>query len=201
MEIYVDSTGFPLVKMDGLGLMHLWPVTKVQFELFLSEPNEFGDIWYEMMMKLNPRVSFRYFKEENYEMLFMTGMFPAEAIQFAKWLGNDYDLPTVSEWRSFYRKMKDEEAMDMPANNLSLTAKVIWQRLASFTNNMLHFSLMDNGIVEWVRNNGSYVGLGAPRHHFHPNAWNPLLDSIKVIHAAKRIHYTGFRLLKREVRK
>src|SRR5712692_8216258 len=100
MRLCCDRTGFPLLEWAETGLaMSLLPVTKVQFECFLAEPNEFGDKWYEEVLAVSPRVPWRQFDTGNRERLFLTGIQPNEALAFARWLGEDFDLPTEAEWR------------------------------------------------------------------------------------------------------
>ena len=101
MRFSCDRTGFPLITVpEAMVAMHLLPVTKVQFERFLAEPNTYGDAWYEEVLTLNPRISYRQCTAENRERLFLTGIVPEEALAFARWMGDGFDLPTVAEWRA-----------------------------------------------------------------------------------------------------
>ncbi len=197
MEILTDKIGFPLVRVENVGSFNLWPVTKLQFERFLAEPNEFGDSWYEAVLRLNSRVSHQDFGLENYENLVITGILPREALSFARWFDEKFDLPTIEEWRAFYRTVKNADIPPSPTG-LSRPAAAIWAKLAKMTSGLLDFALLDNGVVEWVRRNGSFAGLGCPRPHFLKNAWNPLVDLVRAINLSERISFFGFRLLKRE---
>ncbi len=40
------------------------------------------------------------------ERLFITGLWPDEALAFARWLGEGFDLPTLAEWRAIYAALK-----------------------------------------------------------------------------------------------
>lgn len=132
MQWSCDRTGFPLVAIPGLGMeVHLLPVTKVQFERFLAEPDAFGDTWYEEALALNPRVPSRQFTAKNRERLFLTGILPEEALAFAKWLGAGFDLPTVTEWREIHKAFAAELA---PLRSLS---EFLSQRGASLARDLV----------------------------------------------------------------
>lgn len=196
MKIYVDKTGFPLVGTKELGLFQLWPVTKIQFERFISETNTFGDKWYDSILKLNPRISCKSFDRNNYEGLFITSITPQEALSFAYWLGEGFDLPSVDEWRNFSQMLRTESLPELPVTGLSEHAAHIWRKIESFSKTPTKLALMQDGLVEWVRKGNRYVGLGHPRQCFHANAWDPLHD--EDIPFEKRPSYLGFRLIKRQ---
>jgi hypothetical protein len=195
MKISVDKTGFPLVEVKELGIINIWPITKVQFERFMSETNMFGDKWYDSLLRLNPRISYKYFDKNSYERLFLTGIKPEEVISFAHWLGEDFDLLTLDEWRSVYRVFGFHSVPELPATGLSTPANTIWLKLRAFSKTLTGFALMHDGLIEWVRKGTNYIGLGTPRHSFLPNAYNPLND--EVILLEERLFYLGFRLIRR----
>lgn len=195
MKIVIDKTGFPLIKIGNLGSVHLWPVTNVQFERFICETNRFEDTWYDSILKLNPRVSYKYFDKQNYEGLFVTGVTPQEALGFARWLGEGFELPTVDEWRRFYRMLSDESIPEMPTSGLSTSAYSIWLKLKGFLKGPRKFALVQDGIVEWAKKGDKHIGLGAPRSSFHPNAFDPLNDEVTPLQ--ERVFYFGFRLIRR----
>jgi hypothetical protein len=56
---------------------------------------------------------------------------------------------------------------------------------------------MEGGLVEWVRQEKSLLGLGVPRPEFHANLWDPLVNLVKPIRLDQRIPYFGFRLVRR----
>ncbi len=199
MKVLTDKTGFPLVTMEELGTFHILPITKFQFEMFISETNRYGDNWYSSILKLNPRISYKYFDEKNYERIFTTGVLPEEALDFARWLGEGFDLPTIDEWRGFYRLLKGDIRFESLTSNSNISARAFTelQKLKMFLSTPLKFTLMKDGLVEWVRRNDKYVGLGSPRNSFHPNAWNPLTDEVRVINITERLFYFGFRLIRR----
>jgi len=196
MKIYADKTGFPLVGTREFGLFHLWPITKIQFERFISETNNFGDKWYDSILKLNPRISWKFFDRNNYEGLFITGITHQEALSFAYWLGEGFDLPSLDEWRNFSQMLSTEGLPELPASELSEHAAHIWRKLKGFSETPTKFALMQDGLAEWVRKGNRYVGLGHPRQCFHANAWDPLNDEI--ITFEKRASHFGFRLIKRQ---
>jgi hypothetical protein len=198
-----DKTGFPLLRIPQPQVdVQLLPVTKVQFERFLAEPNQFGDVWYEEVLSLNPRVSYRRFTAEHRERLFLTGILPEEALAFARWLGSGFDLPTVEEWGAIYTEL--EKAWTLPSSLADFLAQrgthpaaMIIQRLTKELQpqSLLDLSLMPGGVVEWVRQGNSWVGLGAPRPKFHPNVWSPL--EVRSTRSGERLKFLGFRLVRR----
>lgn len=194
MKIRADRTGFPLLEVKELGLISIWPVTKVQFECYMSEPNLYGDNWYESLLKLNPRMSCRDIDSACYERLFLTGIRPDEALQFANWLGEDFDLPTIEEWRSFYRISQKMRVPDAGVPSLSVDATSIWGSFG-VKKTLRDFTLMREGLVEWVRDGSEYVGVGLPRSSFLANAYNPLND--KILRIEERVFCFGFRLIRR----
>ena len=201
-KLIVDKTGFPQAVVPGVGAIHLWPVTKFQFEQFMSETNRCGDKWYEPILSLNQRISFKYFTPDNYEKLFITGILPGEAMDFARWLGEDFDLPTEEEWKIYYRFINNRDNLSFPAG-LSIPALTIGQKLGKFLHTPGKLSLLQGGVLEWVKGGGrhkesyQYVGRGVPRSSFLPNAWTPLDPSIKGFNDNKRVYYFGFRLINR----
>lgn len=197
MQVEVDKTGFPWVVAEEIGLAFLlWPVSKVQFERFMSESNRYGDRWYEELLSLNPRLSYRHFSPEIYERIFIAGVLPEEAIDFGNWLGGKADLPTVQEWRSIYRFLQGRWRYPDPPATLSPAASTLWKELQRCVQTVVEFALMQGGMVEWVKAEKQFVGLGSPRASFHPNAWDPLTDTVKPLKRG-RIPFFGFRLVRR----
>lgn len=207
MEFSYDRTGFPLIPLIRKGLeVHLLPVTKMQFEAFLAESQEFGDTCYEEMLALNPRVPYQTFTSETREQLFLTGILPDEAVAFARWMGEGFTLPTVEEWRAIYEELAlgldpKYDAFDLAAHCPEGACGVILQRLAALCDldSLFELSLMQGGIVEWVKQKRTYAGLGSPRPEFHPNLWDSRRDIVKPVDTNVRIRYFGFRLIRRIV--
>ena len=202
MLLSFDRTNFPLIAVEDVGVeAHLLPITKVQFEQFINESG--GDkLPYLDMLALNPPVAPDKFTFEEIERLFITGILPDEALAFAGWLGDGFDLPTLTEWRAIYHTFRRAALpIDTPFSPdlLPGPAGLILTRLAAqaHRHSLLDVSLMRSGLVDWVRDNKQWVGLGAPRPEFHPNLWDPLTNTVKPIHAGERIPYFGFRLVRR----
>jgi hypothetical protein len=200
-----DRTNFPLVTVPGMAVqVHLLPVTKVQFERFIAEAdNDLENSWYDQVLALNPRVSYRRFTAKDQERLFITGVLPDEARAFAQWMGTGFSLPTLEEWRSIYRQL-DQIPLSSQRESLgSVTgpARIIIDKLLPQyqEGTLLNLSLMTGGIVEWVQQrNNSWVGLGRPRSSFFSNLFDPLTVTVEPIGMIERLHYFGFRLLRRE---
>ncbi len=162
MQLSYDRTGFPLIAVPDLALaVQLLPVTKTQLERFIAEPNAFGDAWYEEILALNLRVSPRGFTAEQRERLFVTGLLPEEVLAFARWLGEGFDLPTVAEWRAIHKTIAAEPApfrrlIEVLTQKGSMLVRDLVQQVYSQVRtvhlpSLLDISLMQGGVVEWVR--------------------------------------------------
>lgn len=212
MQWSFDKTGFPLIYISGLQVQ-LLPVTKVQFERFLTEYRKFGDSWYENLLSINPRVSYRTFTSENREGIFITGLLPSEITPFIEWMGDGFRLPTLKEWRDIYYKLKKTTFKREMLENFILQSKseqtktIIEKLVEQLTHEMIYqkprrdlnwldVTLMYYGLVEWIKEGGRYVGVGAPRPSFYPNLWDPLRDVVQPLKENERLFYFGFRLIR-----
>lgn len=202
-EWRVDATGYPLVFVEPLGAyVQLFPVTKPQFEKFISAGGrrEYGDEWYEKILTLNPRASYRSPEVPAREQLFMTGVTPEEALAFGRWLGRDYALLTAQEWALCYKWFGEQTALPTPPDlceRLSSDALVIWQMVKEqwleqdSQASLGQLSLMTQGILEWVvERTGRYCGLGEPASSkLHRRAEDPVRPI-----GQGRLRNLGFRL-------
>ncbi len=201
----IDRSGFPLVFVEPLQIWaHLFPVFKPQFEAYLSNQNNLGDSWYQALLELNPRLSYNNRDYSNYEKLILTGIFPEEIQAFSQWLGPEYSLPTVEEWRNIH-KWFNHQPPELPPHELvkeglSYSAERIWEGLIGEISptSMLDLSLMNQGVIEWLRS-PEWTGLGRTRPSFRPKLTDPLTDEpTKPIRHDVRLRYFGFRLIRRE---
>jgi hypothetical protein len=171
----VDATGYPLVFVERVqAYVQLFPVTKPQFEKFISSGarREYGDEWYEQIIKLNPRASYRSPDVPAREQLFMTGLRPVESLAFARWMGRNYALLSTQEWIDCNEWLGEQTAPPVPPDlrdHLSRDALRIWEMIEeqclerSREPNLRELSLMTQGILEWViERSGRYCGLGDP---------------------------------------
>ena len=196
MRVVVDNKShFPLLEIKDIGSLTLWPITKIQFEMFISQVNQYGDTWYDEILSCNPRISYQNFSKKNYERLFITGLNIEEVLSFSKWFGEDFRIPSVEEWREIYRLMGTQSDFP-PPSDMSYPANKIWKKLSKFSNSPIKFSFLQDGVIEWVGSGENYAGLGAPRPSLFPNAFNPLTDIIKKFKHDERLNYLGFRLIK-----
>jgi len=171
----VDNSGYPLIFVDPLdAYIHLFPVTKAQFERFIASGRQadYGDEWYAELLALNPRISYRSPDIQVRERLFMTGITTDEAVSFGRWLGRDHKLLTAEEWSICYEWFAEQSAPSLPlelAERLSRDALAIWDIVQvqwldqRGQTNLQELSLMKQGILEWVvERPGRYCGLGDP---------------------------------------
>lgn len=202
MQFSSDRTGFPLARVPEAGVeVHLLPVTKVQVEQFIAEPNRYGDRWYEQVLAVSPRVSYRKFGIRNREGVFATGLLCDEAHAFARWLGGDFRLLSVDQWRAVHAALagttiRDDQWEALRAHCHGTPAGVILDRLGGQLTHRswVALSLMVDGVVEWVLDGDTPVGLGKPRPEFHPNLWDPMGDPVRPASMTRRLWFCGARL-------
>lgn len=200
VEIIADPFGFPMFKTGGMDFyMHLWPVSKVQFERFIYETNTpgYSDGWYDSVLSLNPRITARKINRDNYEGAFITGITPPDAAAFSRRIGDDFEIPEGSRWREAFGELESlaEKGLNLPAG-LNEQAKIMAEKLARISTNILDFTLMKNGLVEWVMSGGRYLGLGSPRASFHENVYDPMMDYWKPFNINSPMSFFGFRLIR-----
>ena len=202
MPLSFDRCGFPLVALPHLWLeVQLLPVTKVQFERFLAEAGTWGSGRYEDLLRLLPASPYDAFADAEREGLFLGGVLPEEALHYARWLGEGYDLPTVEEWRQAALALAGrpaptaEELAAWPAGPARTIVEQLLVQLPART--LLNLSLMRGGLVEWVREGAGWAGLGAPRPAFKEHLWDPFHDVIRPVRPGERVRYVGFRLVHR----
>jgi hypothetical protein len=200
MLLQSDVFGFPMVSMPGVDLsVSLLPVTKFQFERFIAQENPYSDSWYDEILAVNPRCSWRRIDEKNREGLFITGILPSEALDFAAWMGNGFDLPHAWEWRQIFETMARTRVGADPLQGFSgnPAAESIIDSLVTQVkpNNWAEMSLLRGGLMEWVRNGEVFGGFGVPRQEFLPNSFNPEVDEPRRPLPTERSRYFGFRLV------
>ena len=169
----VDASGYPLILVEPLdAYVHLFPVTKPQFEKFIASSRKpgFGDEWYTTLLELNPRVSYRSADVSSPDGLFMTGVTTDEASDFSRWLGRDYRLLTAGDWTICSNWFAAQDAVSLSdelRGRLSQDAAAIWELVETQwldgQSTLQDLSLMREGILEWVvERPGRYCGVGEP---------------------------------------
>jgi hypothetical protein len=205
MHLTCDRTGFPLVRFPELGLeAMLLPCAKKQFEAFLAEPDErFGDAWYEAVLAVNPRASWRHPPAEGAERLFLTGILPEEALAFLRWLGDGFDLPTIAEWRAIDlglgRQPLDADGLERGLAGCCPAARALVTHVqARRPRTWGDLALLRGGLVEWVRDGREFGGMGSPPAPLLPNIFNPQMpgDVVRPF-PGRRVRFLGFRAVRR----
>jgi len=220
MEIMLDKSGFPMAKVDPENFwIHIWPVTKIQFEFFLcEEPNsEMDATWYGQLLSNNPRISPSRITSKNYWQLFVAGVHPDKVQTFADWNGKGYSIPKLSEWDAAYKHfLETDVTMDLPAEATKIASErkvdplvnVIDQKLQEVVsdlskNGRVSFAdrfLMRRGMVEWVRltsEAGEWGGMGDPNPLSNWNTTAIISQSRPEIVRNLNVKHYGFRLIKR----
>jgi hypothetical protein len=163
-----DRAGFPLLWIEDLrAYIHWFPVTKLQCEYFLcAEPDRrFDESWYDELLTLNPRITPTGINARNYWQALLSGITPSEAQRFARWCGEDYDIPTQKEWLQAYRYLKTLPPATSPdvlqqMGELRPRTRTLLQRLDEAARNAIkeggyEYTLADQmlmrmGVMEWV---------------------------------------------------
>ncbi len=202
-----DRLGFPLLRLPAVGVeCHLLPLTKVHFEEFLAEPNGLGDDWYQQVLSVNPRMSWRDIDPARFEELFLTAVWPDEVRGFGDWLGGSFDLPTVEQWRMIYRHLSErpvdraqlEQSM-LVSSELNDVARAILSSLLDTRRirTWADLALFESGVLEWVRDQRKGLGgLGSPRLAFFIHLLNPAYDSPVRPTPGQRPRCFGFRFIR-----
>lgn len=198
-SITVDRTGFPLVHVEQLALdVHLLPVTKVQCEAFLAEPNGFGDRWYFEVLQTNPRRSWRNLAEGLPTEALLTGIHPDEARAFADWLGSGFRLPRVAEWQNLFRLWREQQ-LDLNVLKGGLEARM--ERSASALiegrtgHSLSELSYLSGGVLEWVWSKRGWQLLGQPAESLCPNLFDWRVP-VRPTDRNRRCGLFGFRLVR-----
>jgi len=216
-EIVYDRIGFPMIWIEEIRChVHWLPVTKIQIEHFLCDVSDiaFDANWYNRILELNPRVSPREINERTYLRAFAAGLNPTEAERFARWCGEDYSLPTATQWFTIYRVLRD---LEMPPPDwsgvtvpriLTLLNRVheAWNRVSRSRNlpdTRAGHMLMRLGFLEWVEDTATgqrWGGAGLPHPDLHSVLTNPDHGTpTRPLHPeTSRLADYGFRLVRRE---
>lgn len=200
----LDRTGYPMIFIPRLDThIHLFPLTKPQFECFLADarlPNH-GDSYYETLLKLNPRLSPMAESFQAYERLFITGLLPEDIRAYVRWHGRGVRLLTIEEWRIAYRWLESQEISVLPSeisDHLAPTARALWEGVRNELQprTLLDLALLRNGVVEWASGTDKkLVGMGKPRTLFQPNLFDPFSAPIAPTTETFRSKVWGSRLI------
>lgn len=223
----LDPTGYPLLYIAKHSFwMQFFPVTKPQFEQFLSYPVQsklrriysrvYDTDWYHGLLTGNPRVSFNTLDDKNYERLFLTGVFRNEVDDFIRWfnsLSPGFRLPTDEQWRNACQWLSGFKAIPTPPTKcvpMNPAALHIWhslwkvrkpdtlQQQAMFGENILeHVSYTPPPMQAMHYAKPQAYAMGTPRSSFHHNARN-LYQSPATFNLDSRQRQIGFRLIKVE---
>jgi hypothetical protein len=202
---YIDRAGYPMIRVEPLNcFVHLFPVTKMQFEKFIlsAAGTDFNDEWYTARLELNPRTSYRNVSREDYEGLFATSITTTEVETFAGWLkrgSESFSLLSVEEWRQSYQWLLTKKLTAPPPEVTEIDALATWQFIQThlYPQSLSDLALMSGGVMEWAIfksswQEKSYCGLGLPRDRFATQPYRDIYEpSIPFIDRPRNF---GFRL-------
>lgn len=213
-DVFLDSTGFPMLWVDKMGLYVQWlPVTKIQLEYFLCATNDttFDENWYYQVNQFNPRIAPAQASSSNYFQTLATGIKPREGLRYAVWCGKGYDLPTASEWQEIYGLLSVENADPDHLKQVTASAELkerpkrllnqIGQVAQRDHKTLADQLLMNRGIMEYVYENderNSFVGLGVPHEKLVGSIRRPdNVENLTNPTEGTRMKQYGFRLIHR----
>lgn len=202
-SIKLDKTGFPLIKLQKWNFfIGLFPVSKYQFERFMSEKgpveNIFTDKWYREILRKNPRISWKNVESAEPWRLFLTGISSDVIKYFLRYLGRDYKLPSESQWRSLLaisdKLIKEKNLLLRCFNNFNEAARPVnlWIKQGLFP-------LVREGLLELLEQDfceeSPYVlCIGKPWQGLWPNTFNA--RDVKEIDFKLRPEAVGFRVVR-----
>ncbi len=168
-----DNTGFPMIRYKEWDFfISVFPVSKYQFERFLVETMPegelFSDGWYRNLLARNPRCGWHSFRDEPWR-LFLSCLDDDVMKRFTRFCGRGCRLPEAAEWRKL---------MDYSGRILEQQAKLL-ELCAEAPAPVRHwlkqglFPLTEEGMLEYVLDNGKMRAIGKPFYGFHPTLWRP----------------------------
>ena len=197
-SIRLDAMGFPMIRHESWSYhIGLFPVSKYQFEHFMSELGPRGELytdkWYRGLLEFNPHRSWRRCGEKPWQ-LFVTGVDYGGIAPFLRFLGKGFRLPTVEEWRALYNvsdelaKRKEDvlnacKRFSRPP--LALPARLWIERGL--------FPLVNEGVLEMVMGAHEVTCIGRPFDDFHHNCWDPTEVRPSNRSASQPLRIVGFR--------
>src|SRR5207249_832526 len=125
---------------------------------WLAEAEGPGNAWYEEVLKVNPRLSWRRPTDGDREQLLLTGVRHKEAVDFSCWLGDDFDVPTVAEWRKVdqflrHRRLSEPEREALLRMARHPAARALLEHIVEQVQPTTwgELMLLSGGVFEWVR--------------------------------------------------
>jgi hypothetical protein len=166
----LDKSGYPMVFVPPLKAhVHLFSLTKSQFEHFLAnaKQTERNPAWYAEVLKLNPRRAPHTVAADETEMLFISGLLPADAEAFMRWHGRGLTWLNPQQWLTAHDWLGNQPISALPfdvAEAMTPTATWLWQSFveARAPRTLADLGCMEEGIVDWVRDGSRMVGMGQP---------------------------------------
>lgn len=198
----MDPLTFPVIHCPPLGLgVSLLPVMRVQFEYFLGGPTRFPPEAYEEIEQIAPRASWRTAPAS--VGVFLGGIRPQEAEQFARWIGHGFRLPTSLEWRDLDRAFENAGDKLGPIRKIANDSRahpaaraVLEQALGGKAPNWRMVSGFESGLLEWVVDeDGIHRLLGRPSASLIRVVHNPQVHPAIEPTSANRHRAFGVRLV------
>ena len=187
--IHFDPAGFPLLWIKEIdSFVEFLPITKIQFEFFLSQMVDprFDQLWYDEILQQNGRISPHLIDNTNYWQLFLTGIRPDEIESFQKWCekdGHSFYVPTLDLWTTLYQVVKNQKPINIEdlVQHLDQKMHALFLGLEKTVLELCHnynrsYTLADQmlmrfGIMEWVKQDSlatRWGGMGEPYPSFFP---------------------------------
>jgi hypothetical protein len=182
-------------KNDWNFYISLFPVSKYQFEHFLSDVGSKGgytDNWYRELLKLSPRKLYKACKDKVWQ-LFITALSYKEIKPFFRYLGRGFRLPTQDEWIKLHKVSREiKHRLPITDNRLPPNTALpvsLWLKEKLFP-------LTEEGILEMVKKNDKIYCIGRPYQGLLSNTWQP--EQIREVNWELCRQAVGFRMVKQE---
>ncbi len=203
--IEYDRTGFPLIRRKEWGFfISLFPVSKYQFERFMSDAGPRGklytDGWYRQVLEVSQRQSWRKagLTKTPWKM-FLTGVSLEEIIPFLRYLGKGFRLPKAEEWKKLLehskelKLLKNELISCLKGGEISPAPPVLFWIEKGL------YPLVEEGLLEMIEgeegsSKNGVICLGKAWQGLWPNTLNP--EDIKIIDLTLLPQAVGFRVVK-----
>jgi hypothetical protein len=203
--IEFDRTGFPLIGEEGWDFaISVFPVSFYQFERFMADSGPKGklytDEWYSGFLGQVSRGVWRKSTEKIWE-LFIRGVEFEELLPFLKYLGENFRLPRMKEWRMLLQieKQRLKECLKSLCEDERCAEPArLWIQRGLFPlaeEGILELVLPNDGESPYVdESKGRVYCLGKPLFALHPNFWKP--EEVKEVNWEISKKMVGFRVVR-----
>jgi len=131
MKFIIGEDKFPLVEVKENIYLHIFPITKYQFERFLWDVSP-EEINYKKILEVSPRVSPFKLSKKKLSNLFITQVSFEEATQYAQWMKGEIPaFNVILEFEKKFRNLSFSRIKDLLSEYNEIDIR-FWKLLNSF---------------------------------------------------------------------